>query len=273
MVSHNIRKESGTSFYFGNSSEEDLHRSVVVLAKRNPNNSYSRDIKFTDALAKHADGIELCPGEALNFKDQKVNLDVFCSGILIGEKTILTANHCMRKLKKHPPTNTWRETNRCPSINILFDYTTKNTDFNKSNIFGCKKIISAEENGLDYAIIELDRKPEGRSPVSIRHSGGPSSETLAMIGSPTGLPLKLAPGKIISADNEHFFMNLDSFGVIQVLQCLVMKMEHLFWKEFSLEVSGILFFHPILPTQVLRSQIKQKACRLWVTANQIQCRV
>ncbi len=212
VISHNIRKKHGTSFYLGTSSLGNLQRSVVVLAKKNPNNSYSRDTKLTDALAKHADGIELCPGETLKFKNQKVSLDVFCSGILIGEKTILTADHCIRKLQKHPPTNTWYHTNRCPSINVLFDYTTKNTNFNKSNIFGCKKIISAGVNDLDYAIIELDRKPEGRSPVSIRHSGGPSSKTLTMIGSPTGLPLKLSPGKIISADNEHFFMNLDSFG-------------------------------------------------------------
>ena len=182
--------------FFGDSSE-DLLRSVVVLAIKNSDKSYIRDTRFEDYLSQRNDGLRLCPGETLKFGNQKVSSDVNCSGVLIGEKTILTAHHCIK--------------NKCHQTDILFDYTIKNTNFNKSSVFSCKKIIKVGENGLDYAIIELDRKPKGRSPVSIRHSGRPSSKTLAMIGSPMALPLKLAYGKIKRLSDEKISMNLDAF--------------------------------------------------------------
>ncbi|MCB9262301.1 MAG: ankyrin repeat domain-containing protein [Flavobacteriales bacterium] len=76
-----------------------------------------------------------------------------------------------------------------------------------------KSVLDATRN-LDFAIIQLDR-PTDRDPFRFRTGGEIGrEEEIAMIGSPAGLPLKLADGAKVTQISEQtwFGTNLDAFG-------------------------------------------------------------
>jgi V8-like Glu-specific endopeptidase len=131
-----------------------------------------------------------------------------CSGFLVGPKHIVTAGHCMTSMKD------------CKKRLWVFDYAMQNesqakVQFNKSNVFKCKKIVSQKLSRIeDYALIELDREVVGRKPLKFRRSGKPAiGDELVVIGHPSGLPTKIADGaKVKRLDRNSFQANLDTYG-------------------------------------------------------------
>lgn len=134
-----------------------------------------------------------------------------CSGFLIAPDLIVTAGHCAEL-----PTI-------CTEYKWVFGFDVDSktrkagVDVKEDNIYGCKKVVSnllSVPFGLDYAIIQLDRVVKDREPVEIRNEGLVEDfSSLFIVGSPSGLPLKVADGAKVR-DNSHpfyFKANLDSF--------------------------------------------------------------
>jgi V8-like Glu-specific endopeptidase len=87
----------------------------------------------------------------------------------------------------------------------------------KDTVYSCKKIISQSLDRTtkdDFALIELDRKVKGRTPLKFRTSGKPSvGDELVVIGHPSGLPTKIADGaQVKTLEGTHFLANLDTYG-------------------------------------------------------------
>jgi hypothetical protein len=134
-----------------------------------------------------------------------------CSGFLIAPDLLITAGHCVTSY------------DFCSAYSWVFDYQLdKNSkqagfDIKEENIFHCKKVVSSNLDnllGLDYAMIQLDRQVVGRAPLEIRSEKiiVPNTE-LTVIGSPSGLPLKVTVGGTLR-DNTHpywFSANLDTY--------------------------------------------------------------
>lgn len=151
--------------------------------------------------------ITFCPNE--RFTEQP-NAGV-CSGFLVGPDLLVTAGHCVVV------------ENMCEKYSWVFDFKVDpsskmaGVDVSEDNIYSCKKVISsALQNGLglDYGLIQLDRKVKGREGVSLRTEGMVSPQTpLVVIGSPSGLPLKVAGGAAVRTSTHPFYFaaNLDTF--------------------------------------------------------------
>lgn len=135
-----------------------------------------------------------------------------CSGFLIAPDILMTAGHCVAL------------EDFCEKYKWVFDFKVDErtnlagVGMDAANIYSCKKVISGSLNmalGLDYGLVLLDRKVEGRRPLKLRHTSSVKvGEPLFVIGSPSGLPLKVADGaNVRSLDNPFFFKaNLDTFS-------------------------------------------------------------
>ncbi len=164
-----------------------------------------------------------------------------CSGFLVGENLLVTAGHCIT------------DKDDCNSYKWIFDYSTdpetgKIRKIVDKNIYSCKRIVSRElvsrdrimlrrgksvskealtpfadeEKGVDFALIELDRKVKKRTPLKFRKKarGGlfgnktlKKGMKLVMIGHPSGLPTKVAAGaEVMKIEKGYFIANLDAFG-------------------------------------------------------------
>jgi V8-like Glu-specific endopeptidase len=152
-------------------------------------------------------GISFCEGEP--FVDQPN--PGMCSGFLIAPDLLVTAGHCAEI-----PTF-------CSEYKWVFgfEYNSKTksagVNISEGDIYGCKKIISSAlslEAGLDYALIQLDREVKNRPSLDFRVNRQIEDKTsLFVVGSPSGLPLKVADNAQVR-DNFHpfyFNANLDTF--------------------------------------------------------------
>jgi len=152
-------------------------------------------------------GLPVCRGE--RFVDQPTPGS--CSGFLIAPDLIVTAGHCMD------------DESACSDNSWVFDFKAAplsnkaGTNIKNEDVYNCKKRVSNYLNSatnLDYAVIQLDRPVKGREPLEINSNDKVKNFTrLVIIGSPSGLPLKVADGASVR-DNQHphfFNANLDSF--------------------------------------------------------------
>ena len=115
-----------------------------------------------------------------------------CSGFLIAPDLLVTAGHCVTSI------------NFCKTYSWVFEFQVDEdskkagVDIKEKDIYGCKKVVSTTLNNflsLDYAVIQLDRMVKDRQPLDIRQEGEIALKTpLTVIGSPSGLPLKVTTG-------------------------------------------------------------------------------
>ncbi len=151
--------------------------------------------------------VSFCAGE--KFTEQP-NAGV-CSGFLVGPDLLVTAGHCVAV------------PDFCSKYKWVFDFKvdaaskTAGVEIKEENVYSCKKVISnalTNSMGLDYGMIQLDRKVKGRKALQIRSEGKISDgASLVVIGSPSGLPLKVAAGANVRTNTHPFFFaaNLDTF--------------------------------------------------------------
>jgi hypothetical protein len=87
-----------------------------------------------------------------------------------------------------------------------------------SSVYKCSKIIQQDLSRStmnDFALIQLDREVNDRTPLEYRKEGQVELEdSLVVIGHPSGLPTKIADGAWVRTnDNPYYFVtNLDTFG-------------------------------------------------------------
>jgi len=178
-----------------------------------------RTIGFGEAL-------NLCPGE--KFREQPIG--AFCSGTLVGEDLIMTAGHCIT------------DDASCADARFVFGYNIDSaggqarTSVQPKDLYTCKRIVKRaldkqasgiigtgiaiigallnKQAGPDFALIQLDRKVEGRKPLAVNRGSVANGERIFVIGHPVGLPVKVA-GDAGVRDNSFkafFLTDLDTFG-------------------------------------------------------------
>ncbi len=179
-----------------------------------------RTIGFGDAL-------NLCPGE--KFREQPIG--AFCSGTLVGDDIIMTAGHCITDDKS------------CADARFVFGYNIDSdggaarTSVPAKDVYTCKRIIKRDldrqadglvntgiviigallgkQPGPDYALVQLDRKVEGRRPLAVDRSNDLKvGDRIFVIGHPVGLPVKVAGNASVrNTEPKAFFLtDLDTFG-------------------------------------------------------------
>ncbi|MDD7942028.1 RICIN domain-containing protein [Actinomycetospora lutea] len=147
----------------------------------------------------------LCQGE--RFRDQVIG--AFCSGYLVAPDLIATAGHCI-------------DAAGVPDVRFVFgfrmtDATTVTTRIPTNDIYrGVELVGRAEDSaGTDWSLVRLDRPVPNRRPVRIRLAGKVAKDLpLHVIGHPSGLPAKYAPGATVRDTNPaaFFVANLDTYG-------------------------------------------------------------
>jgi hypothetical protein len=154
----------------------------------------------TDSLAQVMDsrGMPLCESEP--FRDQPTR--AWGTVFLIAPDLVATARHVAI-------------TNPCAKQRFVFDYAyhhdpaTRPTGLREittrpaENVFSCKEVIFPRDPELDIALIRLDRPVRDRFPWPLVTSDDlpPTNEPIAMLGHPTGLPMKFAPpGRVLHRD-------------------------------------------------------------------------
>ena len=150
------------------------------------------------------ESFNLCPGE--RFAEQ-INPAV-CSGFLVRSDVLVTAGHCIRTEAD------------CENYKWAFGFYNGVTKLEESQVYSCKSILKTvvnsktSGNGADFAVIQLDRKVEGRKPLAFRQSGQVAKGAgLVVIGHPSGLPTKIAGGaNVRSLESGYLVANLDTFG-------------------------------------------------------------
>lgn len=191
----------------------------------------SKQVKFEGGEARLAtigfgDALNLCPGE--KFREQPIG--AFCSGTLVGEDIVLTAGHCIT------------DEASCADARFVFGYNIDTeggqarTTVPQKDVYSCKRIIKRDLDkqasgiigtgiaiinallnraGPDFAVIQLDRKVEGRRPLPVNRAGDlKAGDRIFVIGHPVGLPVKVAGNASVrTTDPKAFFLtDLDTFG-------------------------------------------------------------
>lgn len=154
------------------------------------------------------DAYGLCLDE--RFLSQPVASD--CSGVLIDTDLVLTAAHCFEKLE-------------CSDYFYVFDYFYRAAGelepLGANDIYSCQKIVAEQIRmsrfgpQVDYAVIQLDRPVSGRLPVKIRQSALLAGERLSVLGTGSGLPIKIdSKASVLTPRTEsgdYFELESDTF--------------------------------------------------------------
>ena len=172
------------------------------------------------------EALNLCPNE--KFREQPIG--AFCSGTLVGEDIVLTAGHCIT------------DEASCADARFVFGFNIDKeggkarTAVGAKDVYSCKRIIKRDLDkqgsglfgtgmaiigallnraGPDFAVIQLDRKVEGRKPLPVNRANDlKAGDKIFVIGHPVGLPAKVAgDASVRSTDPKAFFLtDLDTFG-------------------------------------------------------------
>lgn len=113
-----------------------------------------------------------------------------CSAVLIADDLVLSAGHC------------FADDAACAQRLIVFDYYYRSPGvlehLTQADVFSCRRVVArarrSAEQPLDYAVVQLDRRALDRRPVEPRATPAVVSEPLVVIGTPSGLPLKIDHG-------------------------------------------------------------------------------
>lgn len=131
-----------------------------------------------------------------------------CTGFLIGKNRLITAGHCV-------------DEGECKTHKWVFDYKLESGkdkfvgSIPNSKIYSCKRVVDWKKTIIfkqDWAVIELDRPVTDRPVLPLSNKIPKPGTPLFTIGTPTGLPLKVATGKVRKLNVAYFQSNLDTFA-------------------------------------------------------------
>ena len=205
---------------YGDDNRVDINRSESYQQKRQ---SLSVALvlntkNFIPSVLSHSVKVKVKTlGEVYNLCEEEPFSDQaslgFCTGFLIADDYLLTAGHCVKS-----------EAN-CRELSFLFSYTESlkgnykdEIRVSKNNIYSCDEVLfhghSKINASLDFAVIKLDRKVKGRSPLVLTKKSDLSYEDeFLILGHPLGLPLKLADSGFLREElsDHHFTATLDTY--------------------------------------------------------------
>ncbi|MCY4644719.1 MAG: serine protease [Bacteriovoracales bacterium] len=130
-----------------------------------------------------------------------------CSGFLVGEDLLLTAGHCVK----------WQP--QCEGHFWHFGFEMRPngswpSSFSPEELYRCVEVVEiGDPLEKDYALLRLDRKVMGRTPLAFRREGTVGEGELIVIGHPVGLPKKITEGGRIREDQGDylFLADLDTY--------------------------------------------------------------
>lgn len=176
-----------------------LSESTIVLVNKSAltTNGDGFDIETTDTLLS----MGFCSYEP--FLNQPT--PGYCSGFLVAPNIIVTAGHCISNLV---------------SSAVVFGFRMNGEDdlvtyFPAEDVYYPTKVLSSSTGNSDWAVVQLDRNVVGRDPLPFRTSGTiPDGQSVAVVGYPIGLPLKIAEGAYVrdNSDSDFFVANTDTYG-------------------------------------------------------------
>ncbi len=182
---------------------------VALMLASNIDASDPGNVVFESPTLQEAQG--LCSSERF-LADPTAG---FCSGTLIDDDLVLTAGHCARN------------PGECSAMRIVFNYYRPGPGalqtVTSEDIFSCASVVVNERSNNyretpDYAIIRLDRPatprftpaPVARAPLPMR-----TGETVAVIGSGSGIPFKIDAGGTVrdprGSTLDYFVAGTDTF--------------------------------------------------------------
>ena len=188
--------------------------SVALFTRADLQPASSDSVKLRTTTLGESQG--LCNDET--FRDQRVG--AWCSGTLVTKDVVLTAGHCVREISNDP---------RIPyigSVSFVFGYRVEIpgspgvTEIPRDHTFSGGQVLAGElegDRGRDWALVKLAHpvSPSIAEPVTGWWKDvATKDQDVFVIGYPSGLPVKFAPGASIrEASNETYFTaNLDTFG-------------------------------------------------------------
>lgn len=186
---------------------QTLSESVAILVR--PNTIYQEyqgdQIRiFSYSLEQRVNllyGAPLCQQE--RFAAQKA--PGFCSGFLVNDQTLLTAEHCIP------------DQQACENTRIIFNYQIGSDGQAESielqDIYGCQSVNYIED--ADLALVSLDRIPNLPSLILSSSDHLQLGTPLAVVGHPSGLPKKISTDGFVlqpSNNTSYFIGVLDTFA-------------------------------------------------------------
>jgi hypothetical protein len=159
----------------------------------------------------------LCPDE--KFVSQPSG--AFCSGTLVAPDLVLTAGHCVREISPNkggdvvPPITSTR---------FVFGYQMNSAaayaPISSAQVFSGREAVAGTWNrgfANDWALVRLSKPvpPDIAQPVSSWDTAPVElNQKVFVIGFPSGIPLKYAPGAFVRENSEqsYFVATLDTFG-------------------------------------------------------------
>lgn len=188
-----------------NLKHKELASSVAALIPRYYTriDRSQRTLSFIDLAM--GDIIKACSGERFAHQPSVSS----CTGFLVAPNKLITAGHCIQDQKD------------CQESQWIFDYKLKTEkdvlvkSLPMDAVYNCKRVIKSVYGTYiknDWALIELDRKVVGRKPLKLNTKRPSKKDKVFTIGTPIGLPLKVATGFVRSTKIFNYFTtNLDTY--------------------------------------------------------------
>ncbi len=161
----------------------------------------------------------LCEEEPL--RNMTVSLGNNCTAFLISENQVMTAGHCVYMMAGTTPNSGMSERLLCERMNFVFGVRKARVidggfEVLKSNHYKCGRIekVAAREDGLDFAVIRLDRPVKNRTIFTLGNEEEMrEGDDVFMLGHPRGGALSYASGSITSGYGDFKLKtNLDAFS-------------------------------------------------------------
>lgn len=212
-----VRRENDIRGIWGKDGRKDLYQVADEPVRKNADGVAA--ICMNDDLTDEGNGFSvlriknfgesfnLCAGES--FFHQPVAGGPLSTGFLVKEDIIATAGHCA-------------DEKNVTALRFVFGYRMLGlavpvTQMPTGAVYKGKKIVRRVYDrmgtGEDWALVRLDRRVEGQSPVTLSKRGISRNRPVYVIGHPCGLPLKYAPGICVTGNDAVCFRaNLDVYS-------------------------------------------------------------